>query len=328
MGKPAISDYIPVSVSTLLPSESAGINLYQREAERIGRPGHVSFVLYCAEGQPIEQQDLDRLHQRGVHRLFIQSASRETFQSYLRDLIDPESSGPEPSLAARMGALNEVVRDVLETEFREGDTDQTVSEAERLGSVTADIVCHDEFAAVDMFRVLHHDYATFTHSANVAFYAGLLADKLGYERDDVQLMTTAGLLHDLGKLDIDEKILCKPGRLNEEEFDLIKSHPTIGFEQLNYREDLTEGQLMMVYQHHERLDGGGYPVGVVESEIHPWAKICSVVDVYEAMTSYRPYRAPMPRTTVFQIMERDSGKSFDPEVLACWLQITNAVWGS
>ncbi len=320
MSEPAISDYIPVSVSTLQPSESVGINLYQRETEG------GSFVLYCAESHPLEQQDLDRLHQRGVHRLFIESNSRDSFQSYLRDLIDPESTEQEVSLAARTGALNEVVRDVLETEFRSGDTDSTVSEAARLGAVTADIVCHDQFAAGDMFRVLHHDYATFTHSANVAFYCGMLAAELGYEREDVQRMTTAGLLHDLGKLAIDEKILCKPGRLTDEEFDIIRTHPTLGFNQLNYREDLTEGQLMMVYQHHERLDGKGYPVGVVESEIHPWAKLCSVVDVYEALTSYRPYRSPMPREKVFEIMERDSGKAFDSEVLACWIQITNAIW--
>ena len=180
------------------------------------------------------------------------------------------------------------MRDVLETQFRTGETDQTVSEAARLGAVTANIVCNDQFAASDMFRVLHHDYATFTHSANVAFYAGMLAAELGYDPHDVELMTTAGLLHDLGKLAIDEKILCKPGRLTDEEFDVIRLHPTVGFEQLNYREDLTEGQLMMVYQHHERPDGKGYPVGVVDSEIHSWAKICSVVDVSEALTVIGP----------------------------------------
>jgi putative nucleotidyltransferase with HDIG domain len=327
MGEPIISDYIPVSVSTLQPSESADISLYQRE----GHPTddlRARFILYCSEGQPIAEDDLDRLHQRGVHRLFIESKARDSFQAYLREIIESEECESEATLAVKMGALNEVVRDVLETEFRSGDTNSTVSEAERLGSVTAEIICKDEFAADDMFRVLHHDYATFTHSANVAFYSGLLAARLGYGRDDVELMTTAGLLHDIGKLAIDERILCKPGRLSEEEFDVIRSHPTIGFEQLCGRTDLIEGQLMMVYQHHERLDGGGYPVGVIESEIHPWAKICSVVDVYEAMTSYRPYRSPMPREMVFELMQRDSGKAFDPEVLSCWLQITNAVWES
>lgn len=327
MGEPTISDYIPVSVSTIQPSTSSGISFYQREAHS-AEDDRARFVLYCAEGQPIAQEDLDRLHQRGVHRLFIESKARDSFQSYLREIIESEGCEPEPTLAARMGALNEVVRDVLETEFRSGDTSSTVCEAEKLGSKTADIVCHDAFAAGDMFRVLHHDYATFTHSANVAFYTGLLAARLGHEREDVEQMTTAGLLHDIGKLGIEERILCKPGRLSEQEFDIIRSHPTIGFEQLNGRTDLSEGQLMIVYQHHERLDGNGYPVGVTESEIHPWAKICTVVDVYEALTSYRPYRSPMPRKSVFELMKRDSGKAFDPEVLECWLQITNAVWES
>ncbi len=313
------SAYIPVSVSTLQPTDSPDMNLYQKPADQD------SFVLYCAGDHPLIQADLDRLHLRGISRLYIESAARESFQQYLRDLLDP-SSKVEGSIAAKAGALNDVVRDVLETQFRSGDTSSMVGEAERLGAVTAEIISHDEFAAGDLCRVLHHDYATFTHSANVAFYAGMLADELGYGTEDVQRITTAGLLHDLGKLKIDEKILCKPGKLTDEEFAVIKTHPTLGFDQLAFREDLCEGQLMMVYQHHERLDGKGYPVGLVESEIHPWAKLCSVVDVYEALTSRRPYRSPMPRAKVFEIMQRDSGKAFDSEILECWIRITNSIW--
>ena len=167
---------------------------------------------------------------------------------------------------------------------------------------------------------------TFTHSANVAFYLGMLASELGYSKSDIELLTTAGLLHDLGKLGIQEQILCKPGKLSDEEFDVIRMHPTIGFEQLCQREDLTDGQLMVVYQHHERLDGRGYPVEAVESEIHDWAKMCAVVDVFEALTSFRPYRSPMPRRKAIEILVRDIGKAFDPEALACWKKITDAVW--
>ena len=187
--------------------------------------------------------------------------------------------------------------------------------------LAADIVTKDEFAASDLFQVLHHDYATFTHSANVAFYCGLLAAELGFERSDIERITTGGLLHDLGKLEIDEEILCKPGRLNELEFRRIRMHPLLGFKKLAHREDLCEGQLMMTYQHHERLDGKGYPVGCVESNIHPWAKLCAVVDVFEALTSQRPYRTPMPRSKALMLQQRDSGTAFDPEMLACWKSI-------
>ena len=319
MNQACVSDYIPVSVSTLVPAEEAGISLYQRDdsGER--------FVLYCADNHPLLDADLSRLRARGIKQLFIEGHQRECYQEYLRGIIDA-SPDEEVSGEARAGALNHVMLDVLETSFRGGDTNQTVSNATQLGNMTADIVCSDQFAAGDLFKVLHHDYATFTHSANVALYAGMLAKEIGLNEDDVQLITTGGLLHDLGKLEIDDKILCKPGKLDENEFRAIKMHPTLGLNQLAFRDDLTDGQLMMVYQHHEKLDGRGYPVGVVAKEIHLWAKICAVVDVFEALTSHRPYRSPMPKTRVIEIMNNDSGKAFDPEILACWVKITHAFW--
>ncbi|MFG0262632.1 MAG: HD-GYP domain-containing protein, partial [Novipirellula sp. JB048] len=134
-------------------------------------------------------------------------------------------------------------------------------------------------------------------------------------------ITTGGLLHDLGKLDIDERILNKPGRLDEGEFREVKRHPGLGFRKLAKRTDLTEGQLLMVYQHHERVAGHGYPVGCVGSEIHPWAKICAVVDVFEALTSHRPYRKPLSRIKALEVLEREGSASFDLEVLECWKSI-------
>ena len=209
----------------------------------------------------------------------------------------------------------------MRSAFATDDTDQTVSAATKLGLLAADIMTRDEFAAGDLIRVLHHDYATFTHSANVAFYSGMLAAELGYPRDEVERITTGGLLHDLGKLDIDESILCKPGRLDEWELRTIRTHPILGFKKLAHRRDLCRGQLMMAYQHHERLDGKGYPVGCVSDDIHPWAKICTVVDVFEALTSQRPYRTPMACTKALRIQQRDDGTAFDSEVLACWKSI-------
>ena len=124
--------------------------------------------------------------------------------------------------------------------------------------------------------------------------------------------------HDVGKLEIADAILSKPGRLDDAEFEIIREHPRTGFRKLCRREDLNFGQLMMVYQHHERLDGKGYPVGITAEQIHPWAKVCTVVDVFEALTSNRPYRKAMSYSKAFEIMDRDSGLAFDPEMLKCW----------
>jgi HD-GYP domain-containing protein (c-di-GMP phosphodiesterase class II) len=306
-------DFIPISVATLLPTSAVGLDLFQQEldSERL--------VLYRGAEYPLSMDDLERLRGRGVHCLYIKKESRVIYQKYLRTIATTTSVSIP--VAARAGALTEVVRDVLSAAFAKDSLDTTVSAAEKLGHLAADIITNDEFAASDLFRVLHHDYATFTHSANVAFYCGILAGELGYSKADITKITTGGLLHDLGKLEIEEEILCKPGKLDDAEFRRIRMHPLLGFRKLAHRQDLCEGQLMMAYQHHERLDGKGYPVGCVDSDIHPWAKLCSVVDVFEALTSQRPYRIPMPPSKALMLQQRDSGTAFEPEIMACWKSI-------
>jgi HD-GYP domain-containing protein (c-di-GMP phosphodiesterase class II) len=127
------------------------------------------------------------------------------------------------------------------------------------------------------------------------------------------------LLHDLGKLEISDRILAKPGRLDEFEFRQVKQHPGLGLRRLlNEQRRLSHGQLMIVYQHHEKLNGMGYPVGLPSEEIHPWAKICSVVDIFEALTSQRPYRKPMTHATALAMLDNLAGTELDEEIVKCW----------
>ncbi len=308
------TDFIPISVATLLPTEVVGLNLFQQDV------AGEKYKLYRAAEYPLTMDDLGRLKGRGIHRLYINKESAAVYQGYLRKLATSTNDASVP-LAARVGALNEVVRDVLQAAFQREDMDRTIAAAEKLGHLTAELFKHDDFNIEDLFQVLHHDYATFTHSANVAFYAGLLAAELGLSSDEIEQVTTGGLLHDLGKLEIAETILCKPGKLDETEFRKIRLHPVLGFRKLAQRSDLCEGQLMMAYQHHERLDGRGYPVALTANDIHPWAKLCAIVDVFEALTSHRSYRAPMPRIKAIELQEREVGTAFDPEMFACWKSI-------
>ena len=127
-------------------------------------------------------------------------------------------------------------------------------------------------------------------------------------------------------LGIDQRVLAKRGRLSIEEYREVQRHPVVGLVQLAACSDLTQGQLLMVYQHHERLDGSGYPVGVVDDEIHCWAKLCAVVDVFAALTSDRAHRSAMPTLQALECLQRDLGNSFDPEILACWVEITRSCW--
>lgn len=127
----------------------------------------------------------------------------------------------------------------------------------------------------------------------------------------------ASLVHDIGKIRIPAEILTKPSKLTFEEYELVKTHPRVGFEILKSIEfpwPIAE----IVYQHHEKLDGSGYPRGLRGSEIHPLALILTVADVVEAMVSDRPYRKALPVETAFAEIEAFKGMHYDPLVVeAC-----------
>lgn len=315
------SGYAPILIATVVPHVALQLDLYIQD------PSTKEYRLYCDADYPVTEEDLARLRAKGVSRLYISSSDRDRYQQYLRKIaFADDSQGESIDASVRAGALGPIVRDLMSEAFSQRDTNKTTEVAVHLGGQLAGLVCETNFAVGDLTRVISHDYATFTHSANVAIYCAILAKYLGYSAQEIQEITTGGLLHDLGKLKVDLRILNKPGKLDDFEFRAVKQHPTLGFSQLTDRTDLNFGQLMMVYQHHERLDGRGYPVGLPEQEIHPWAKICSVVDVFEAFTSHRPYRLPMPKSVAITVMRKDAGTAFDREILACWTQITRDCW--
>ena len=305
--------YIPVSVSTLIPETSINTSLY------IPQKADGKMQLYSGPDVPLEQADLGNLLARGHSRVFVRADEHARYQQYLRDNLSSTLDDESLPVQKRFASLNEVVRDVLATSFSAGKTDETIDTCRDLAEDTVELILRDDVLETDLIGVMHHDYHTFTHSANVSYYCVMLAGSLQLTNEEgLKQIATGALLHDLGKLDIPDKILCKPGRLNDTEFDIIRRHPRTGFRKLCQRDDLTFEQLMMVYQHHERLDGKGYPVGITAEEICPWSRVCTVADVFEALTSNRPYREGMSFDQAFEIMDRDCGLAFDTEMLKCW----------
>jgi HD-GYP domain-containing protein (c-di-GMP phosphodiesterase class II) len=315
---PAESAMIPVSVATLIPATVPGVSLYLPAGNGL-RP-----QLYRGADFPVTQADIDQLQDRGVGTLYVAVGEHGAYQQYLREHLEPLLDDESVPIARRMGCLNEVVRDVLAGVFRKGNLDDCIDELRHLGARTVQVICRDDVLLSDLRGVLHHDYHTFTHSANVAYYCVMLATRMGM-RDEQELtaLATGALLHDAGKLDVPAGLLTKPGRLDDDELRIVRRHPTAGYRRLCRRNDLSRAQLMMVYQHHERVDGDGYPARSPGRDIDDWAKICAVADVFEALTSNRPYRMGLSIPAACATMEAGSGTHFDPEILACWKQIVS-----
>ncbi len=164
------------------------------------------------------------------------------------------------------------------------------------------------------------DRYTHGHSENVMKYTVVLAKRLGLPDAELENVKYAGLLHDIGKIGVSELILNKPGRLTPSEFDEIKRHPSLG---ANIIADVPflRPLVPMVLHHHEFFDGNGYPDGIRGDQIPFGARILSVADAYEAMTSDRPYRRSLSQQTALEILTSGKGKQFDPVIVDTFQEI-------
>ncbi|GAB6077087.1 HD-GYP domain-containing protein [Desulfurobacterium crinifex] len=150
------------------------------------------------------------------------------------------------------------------------------------------------------------------HSDNVAYYALEIGKALGLSKSEQENLKIAALLHDVGKIVIPDKILLKPLPLTKEEFEIIKLHATVGYSLLNSIRGMSR-IAKVVKHHHEKWDGSGYPDGLRGEEIPYLSRILAIADVFDALTSERPYRAALSKEEAFKIMEKNK-KDFDPEI--------------
>jgi PAS domain S-box-containing protein/putative nucleotidyltransferase with HDIG domain len=202
--------------------------------------------------------------------------------------------------------LLSVIRDISYRKQTEGALAQTT--ARLLATLDAAV------AALGAMAELRDPY-TAGHQRRVAELSCAIAGELGWGAERIAALRTGALLHDLGKIVVPAEILAKPGKLSEAEFSLIRQHAAAGAEilaDIDFEGDVAG----MALQHHERLDGSGYPAGLKDGEILPEARILAVADVVEAMVSHRPYRPALPLETALAEIEQGSGLRYDEEVSA------------
>jgi len=166
---------------------------------------------------------------------------------------------------------------------------------------------------------------TGSHSERVMGYTMLLGETMGIPESDLSVMARGALLHDIGKIGISDNILLKPAKLDEGEWMEMRRHPQLGYDILSGIKFL-KGPAEMVFAHHERFDGSGYPKGLRRNDIPLGARIFTLVDTLDAMTSDRPYRKALPFDAVINEVTRCRGLQFDPEIADIFLSIPRKRW--
>ncbi len=178
----------------------------------------------------------------------------------------------------------------------------------------------DGFVEAMGLTVEIRDPYTAGHQKRVAEIAHAIAIEMGISKQQIEGIRVAGVIHDIGKMAVPAEILSKPGKITEHEFGIIKSHPEVGYEILR-KVDFPWPIAQIVYQHHERMDGSGYPQGLSGKGILLEANIMAVADVAEAMASHRPYRPALGIDIALEEISKNRGIFYDPEVVDACLRI-------
>ncbi|HMK57319.1 MAG TPA: HD-GYP domain-containing protein [Dissulfurispiraceae bacterium] len=193
---------------------------------------------------------------------------------------------------------------------------ENIKEAKQGISEIVNMVFEQDDTSHYLLRITSHDFYTYTHSVNVGIFGIMLTKELFRRSDahDMHELGAAFFLHDLGKIRIDPAIINKPGRLTDAEMEEMKKHPNFSYKILKETNQLSEECGIIAMQHHEREDGSGYPRGLKGDQIHTYGRVCSVADVYDALTAERSYKARLSSFEALKLMKEKMLSHFNQEI--------------
>lgn len=278
-----------ISVENLKPNMLVARNIYTPDG-----------LLLLKKGAPLTPNYIHRLHNANIHSIYVTSANPN-----LEVKLPPPLVTEETHRMAVKKLYNAVKKYKFSNQLHVAPLKQVILPLiqellanQHILYQTADIRSHDD--------------CTFTHSINVCVLSTMVGHAFGYRPEQLRSLALGALLHDIGKTPIPLSVLNKPGPLTPDEMTLVKTHARLGFEILRTTPDFTFIPLQIALQHHERFDGSGYPQGLQGEEIYEYARIVAIADVYDALTSDRPYKKAYTPDIAHRIMTKKSPGHFDP----------------
>ena len=240
------------------------------------------------------------------------------FSVYVNDPVSDDISVPDVVCEQTREKCKATLRLVCDHLRQQGNFHEP--ELDEIVTALFDEIFQNKDILICLSQISTADDATMVHSINTTIYSILIGIKSGLPTHELKELAEGALLHDLGKIILNESILLKSSALTQEEFNHIKQHPSLGYEALEKKHLLSDASRLIVLQHHERLDGSGYPAGLKGDEIHPYAQIVAIADVYDAMTSDRCYRRALCPFEVIASFELEGLNRYNPQFILCFLE--------
>lgn len=280
-----------ISVLRLMPGMIVAKNVFAAD----GR-------VLIAAGISIKQSYIRRLQELGIASIYIDSP------------LLPAIEVPEVVKEETRVKATAMVKNAFQN-FRTTKKLDYKKFSEVAAAIVAELICNRD-TLIHLTDIRSYDDYTFAHSVNVCILSVLMGTSKCYDEYKLKELALGALLHDVGKILVPIEVLNKPGRLTPKEFNIVKEHAELGFELLRKQQDQVSLLACHVaFQHQEKYDGSGYPRQLKGKEIHEYARIVAVADVYDALTSDRPYRKGMLPHEAYEIMMASGKTHFDDEVL-------------
>jgi len=264
--------------------------------------------LYTAEGMVLLNAGIE-LSERFIKRL----KELDVTYVYVEDELTQDIDIPDViSEKTRVEAVTNAKKVMDQIRLGKGID---AGQAKKITNTLVDELCQNQGVMANFIDMRTRSDYLFAHSVNVCVLSVMTGISLGYDELRLQDLGVGALLHDVGKILISPEILNKTDRLTPEEGEEVKKHPGLGFELLRKNPEISLVSAHCAFQHHERFDGTGYPRGLKNSEIHQYAQIVAIADVYDALTSDAAYRRAMPVYEAVSIIAKSGGVYFDNDLV-------------
>lgn len=269
-------------------------------------------VLLLREGQVLTQLNIDRVRLLGYQGIYIVDDISRNIQ--IKNVIDDELR------QKTINAIKNMFIHANDGRHSDWSNSKDIEETRKMAADIVEEIISNRNLMVNMIDLkVFHDY-TYSHSVNVAVLSIVIGVALGFDRQQLYKLCLGALFHDIGKMFVSKDIIDKNGTLSADEFDSIKKHCELGYNYLKEKWDIPIKSYLAVLYHHERYNGSGYPYGRMKDSITLFGRIVAVADVYDALTSERPYRKAMFPSEAVEYIMGASGVHFDPNIVRIFVR--------
>jgi HD-GYP domain-containing protein (c-di-GMP phosphodiesterase class II) len=314
------SPYIPIHLKVMMKEERVTFPVYLKVSD--GEKGEIKFLPYLEEGETLQQSWVESLKKVGIERLYFHEQDLDRAVAYLNNHLLLTSADPQ-HFRDKFRILREHLSLSLRRAFADPHLGSNAKLAQKSLGNLARFMGKKDFPWKVVWEMLHRDYTLYNHSVNVSLMCMAFLGFLGKPAQDCLTVGLAGLFHDLGLTQLREELVNKPDPLDDEEREILKRHPTLGFRLLKKNPEIPLDSLRLILEHHESADGSGYPQGIPLSRQHPYSRILFIIEIYDGLTVFRPYRPAHSPFAALKILQDQQGAYYqacEPQTMKRFIQ--------